>query len=184
MSELFSRLSNMENSDSVSKKQIVEDIKKSIDANDYSVIEVDDKRPWGAYFKISNDEADRFVNEFFPGLSLSDARLGNDDAELSPKILLVSPGQRLSWQYHKRRAERWNFLTDGAYENSLTDEESARKNAAAGDSIQFAAEERHRLIGCAAMYTLVAEIWQHTNLDNLSDEDDNFRLQDDYGRSE
>jgi len=182
MSELFSKLSNMENGDYVSKEQIVKDIKQSIESNNYSIIEIDDKKPWGAYFKIDNNEANRFVEEFFPGLSLSDARLGNDEAELSPKILLVSPEQRLSWQYHKRRAERWNFLTDGAYKNSLTDEESIKKIAKAGDSIQFSAEERHRLIGCTAMYTLVAEIWQHINSDNLSDEDDNCRIQDDYGR--
>lgn len=182
MTELFSRLSNINNSDSISKEQIVKDIKRCIESNDYPIIELDDKRPWGAYFKFSNEDANRFIKEFFPGLSLSDARLGKDDAELSPKILLVSPGQRLSWQYHKRRAERWNFLTDGAYENSLTDDESIQKEAKAGDSIQFSSEERHRLIGCAAMYTLVAEIWQHTEPDNLSDEDDNFRLQDDYGR--
>lgn len=51
-------------------------------------------------------DGDRFVEEFFPDVDPVQARLGNPDAELSPKILLVTPNQRLSWQVHARRAER------------------------------------------------------------------------------
>lgn len=182
MSELFNKLSNIDNSESASKQQIVGDIKNSIESSGYKIVELDDQRPWGAYFKFDNNEADRFIKEFFPDLSLSDARLGNDNAEISPKVLLVSPRQRLSWQYHKRRAERWGFLTDGAYEKSLTDKESDVQVAHAGDSVQISKEERHRLIGCATMYTLAVEIWQHTDSSQPSDENDNFRLQDDYNR--
>jgi mannose-6-phosphate isomerase-like protein (cupin superfamily) len=183
MSELFNILSNMNVNGSISKEQIVKNIKKDINASDYDLIELNDQKPWGAYFKFNNDNADEFIKEFFPGLSLSDARLGKSNAELSPKILLVSPGQRLSWQYHKRRAERWNFLTAGVYEKSMTDEEGAIRIAHTGDSVQFSALERHRLIGAAIMYTLVAEIWQHKDPNDLSNEDDIVRLQDDFGRS-
>jgi mannose-6-phosphate isomerase len=41
--------------------------------------------------------------------------------------------------------------------------------------------ERHRLIGLDS-WRIVAEIWQHTDLENPSDEDDIVRLQDDFGR--
>jgi hypothetical protein len=41
--------------------------------------------------------------------------------------------------------------------------------------------ERHRLIGLSG-WGKVAEIWQHTEPDNPSDEDDIIRLQDDFGR--
>ena len=34
--------------------------------------------------------------------------------KLSPKILIVKPGARLSWQYHNRRAEIWQVYKGSA----------------------------------------------------------------------
>jgi mannose-6-phosphate isomerase-like protein (cupin superfamily) len=150
----------------------------------YTIVEEDQSKPWGAYYRMDSTEADRFITEFFPGLSVNEAKLGRDDVELSPKFLLVAPKQRLSWQYHDRRAERWRFLTSGSYFRSSTDEQGDQLQAAAGEVVQFAAGERHRL--CANIdsvsYTLVAEIWQHTDPSTLSTEEDIVRLQDDYKR--
>ena len=181
MSELFKQLSTINTEASVGKSEIVEAINGYMKAGNYTVVELNEQKPWGAYLRLDNDEADPFVAEFFEGLSPQDARLGNDDAELSPKILLVSPNQRLSWQYHNRRAERWTFLTSGAYNKSLSDDEGELHIANAGDVVQFAANERHRLVGRAA-YTLVAEIWQHSDPNQPSNEDDIVRLADDYSR--
>ena len=183
MSELLNQLSKMNTSESVSKNEIFNEIKKCIEANNYTIVEMDDNRPWGSYFKFNNSEADAFVKEFFPGLSLVDARLGNDKAELSPKILLVSPNQRLSWQYHNRRAEIWAFLNEGAYNKSLNDNEGEVQAVGVNHIVQFCAAERHRLIGCTTTYSLVAEIWQHIDSNNMSDENDIVRLQDDYNRN-
>lgn len=150
----------------------------------YTIVEEDTKKPWGAYFRMDNSEADRFIAEFFPGLSVTEAKLGRADVELSPKFLLVAPGHRLSWQYHDRRAERWRFLTDGCYYRSHSDKLGDMNTAKAGEVVQFDAGERHRL--CAnsdgSSYTLVAEIWQHTVASQPSDESDIVRLQDDYQR--
>jgi len=41
--------------------------------------------------------------------------------------------------------------------------------------------ERHRLIRLDS-WGVVAEIWQHTDKEEPSDEDDIIRLQDDFGR--
>ena len=41
--------------------------------------------------------------------------------------------------------------------------------------------ERHRLIGLDN-FAVVSEIWQHTDPNNLSDEDDIVRISDEYGR--
>jgi mannose-6-phosphate isomerase-like protein (cupin superfamily) len=131
---------------------------------------------------LANSDADTFVNEFFPGLDPAEARLGNEDAELSPKILLVSPAQRLSWQHHDRRAERWAFVTTGGYHKSTTDDQGELHSAKSGEVVQFAQGERHRLVGAIGHYTLVAEIWQHVDNDHPSDEADIVRLQDDYDR--
>lgn len=151
---------------------------------DYTIIDSDTKRPWGAFFRLSGTQVDRFIHDFFPGLSLIEAKLGRDEAELSPKILLVSPGQRLSWQYHDRRAERWRFLNDGHYYRSHSDNEGKAIIATSGDVVQFDAGERHRLGANrdGTSYTLVAEIWQHTVHNKPSNEADIVRLSDDYDR--
>ena len=148
----------------------------------YSIVELNADTPWGAYMRLDSQQADAFITEFFPGLSPADARLGVNGAELSPKFLVVRPGQRLSWQYHHRRAERWRFLTEGAYRKSETDEESERLIASAGEVVQFQKGERHRLEGMPDQVVLVAEIWQHTESSEPSDEDDIVRVSDDYAR--
>ncbi len=149
---------------------------------DFTIAEENTEKPWGAYWRIKSDEADRFIGKFPFGVSPEEARFGIEGAELSPKILLVDPGQRLSWQYHNRRAERWVFLTDGAYRRSGDDEEGEIIYAKAGDVVQFEKGERHRLEGLDGRVVLVAEIWQHTDRDHASDEDDIVRLADDYQR--
>ncbi len=149
----------------------------------YTIEDIDKTKPWGGFIRFAFDDADRFIAEFFPGLDPTEARLGNADAELSPKFLLVAPGQRLSWQVHERRAERWVFLNDGGYYRSLDAENPGELVVAqAGTEVQFAAGECHRLVGGKDNFTLVAEIWQHTEADNPSDEDDITRLKDDYQR--
>lgn len=148
----------------------------------YTVEEVNTEKPWGAYVRLSNDDADRFVNEYFPDITPEEARFGHYDVELSPKILITAPNQRLSWQFHQHRAERWKFLTSGGYHKSTTDEEGELQLAEPGDVIQFAEQERHRLIGQTDGFTIVAEIWQHIDPHHPSNEDDIVRLQDDYER--
>lgn len=60
------------------------------------------------------------------------------------------------------------------------DEQGGIHQSVAGEIVQFEQSERHRLVGAVGHYTLVAEIWQHTDHNNLSDEDDIVRLADDY----
>lgn len=148
----------------------------------YHFADVDETKPWGAYYRMADDEADRFLEEFFPGLDPLEARLGQKGLVLSPKILLVYPGQRLSWQYHDRRAERWRFLTPGGYHRSHSDDQGEPVMVSPDTIVQFATGERHRLIAPADTYTLVAEIWQHTDLKHPSEEADIVRLADDYKR--
>lgn len=165
------------------KKVALKRVRDMIDELGYTIVDADESRPWGGFYRLDDEEAERFIHEFFPGLTLQDAKLGHDDIELSPKFLLVSPGQRLSWQFHHRRAERWRFLSQGAYYKSETDTQGRRTVAPAGTVVQFSQGERHRL--CAyddKSYTLVAEIWQHTDPQHPSEEADIVRLADDYKR--
>jgi len=50
-----------------------------------------------------------------------------------------------------------------------------------GQTIKLAQGERHRLVGLDAA-AIIAEIWQHTDAANPSNEDDIVRVQDDFGR--
>lgn len=165
-----------------SKEDIIDKITSLANQHNYRVAEINIDKPWGGYLRFDSEDADRFVEEFFPELDATEARLGDSSASLSPKILLVSPGERLSWQYHDRRAERWKFLTPGKYFASQTDELGVAQIATVGTSLQLERSQRHRLVGMPGAYVVVAEIWQHTDSDNLSDEDDIVRLQDDYQR--
>lgn len=164
------------------KHQIFNDVVRVAQAAGLLIDDVDLNKPWGFYVRFDGAGADEFIAEFFPGLSPEEARLGNPELPLSPKFLLVSPNELLSWQYHERRAERWAYLTDGAYYKSLTDEQGEPQAAAAGTVVQFARGERHRLVGLPDSYVLVAEIWQHTDAGNPSDEADIIRLADKYKR--
>lgn len=182
MSEFASQLQSIDLSPERLPKEVNEEIARLLESAGYNIALFDYDRPWGGFNQLENNDADRFVNEFFPGLSPEEARLGNVDAELSPKILTVAPEQRLSWQYHDRRAERWAYLTEGGYFKSMNDDQGQLRSATPGEVVQFARSERHRLVGAVGKYTLVAEIWQHTDPLNPSNEDDIYRLADDYKR--
>lgn len=164
------------------KAELIRAMEKFIAVSGYTIEELTIDKPWGGGFRFKGSDADRFLHEFFPGLDPLEVRAGMQNAELSPKFLLVLPGQRLSWQYHNLRTEVWRFLTPGAYKKSLSDEEGEVTSVNTGDIVSFSQGERHRLIGAPNGYTLVAEIWQHTDPKQLSSEDDIIRLQDDYKR--
>ena len=120
-----------------------------------------------------------FSNQFFKGLDINSWKIGG---KLSPKILIVKPEARLSWQYQNRRAEIWQvFKGSVGIIKSDTDIENEMKVYNEGDQIILQQGERHRLIGLDD-YCVVAEIWQHTDANHPSDEEDIIRVQDDFGR--
>ena len=148
----------------------------------YTIAEINGQKPWGAYIRIANEQADSFIEDFFPDLTPEEARMGNQEAEVSPKILIVKPGQRLSLQTHARRAERWKFLTQGRYVKGESEDTAHEYEAQPGDVVQFQKGDLHRLCGVDTEFVVVAEIWQHTDPSQLSNEDDIVRLSDDYSR--
>lgn len=143
------------------------------------IVSEDKFRPWGGFYVIEETQAAQFAKHFFPEEDFEKLKLSE---KLSPKILMVAPGKRLSWQYHHRRAEIWRCI-DGevAVATSHTDREEHKHILQVGDKIKLKQGERHRLIGLGT-WGVVAEIWQHTDAANPSDEDDIVRLQDDFGR--
>ncbi len=161
------------------KNDIFGKIQTMLDAQGFEIAAKDDSRPWGGFFVINEDQAQEFANEYFDGIDVENLKIGG---KLSPKILLVAPHSRLSWQYHHRRAEIWQVI-EGivGIKTSNTDEEGELKEYHPNDQIKLQQGERHRLIGLDG-WGIVAEIWQHTDASNPSDEDDIVRVQDDFGR--
>ncbi len=144
-----------------------------------TVVSHDFQRPWGGFFVIDETQAKLFAELFFPGVDLSSLRISG---KLSPKILVVEPGKRLSWQYHYRRAEIWRAVSGKVgVVTSLTDEEKDTHTLNPGDEIRLTQGQRHRLVGLTN-WGVLAEIWQHTDTQNPSDENDIVRVQDDFGR--
>jgi mannose-6-phosphate isomerase len=152
---------------------------KYLEVKGFKIISSDQERPWGGFFVIDEDQAEKFINEYFPHLSEKELSIAG---KLSPKILIVAPGKRLSWQYHHRRAEIWKLIGgEAAVTTSDTDEEKLNTTLYKHDIIELKQGERHRLIGTEG-WGIVAEIWRHTDAENPSDENDIVRVQDDFGR--
>lgn len=141
--------------------------------------DVDNARPWGGFFVIDEDDTDKFIQHYFPHLTKEQLGISG---KLSPKILLVAPHKRLSWQYHHRRAEIWKVIRGSvAVVISDDDEEREKKVLHTGEIIELKQGERHRLVGLDD-WGVIAEIWRHTDKDHPSDEQDIVRVQDDFGR--
>ncbi len=161
------------------KELIFENIAEYLLQKDLKVASQDSTRPWGGFFVLEEGEARKFIALYFPHVTKEELSISG---KLSPKILIVGPGKRLSWQYHHRRAEIWKLIGGVASViTSDTDEEKDNVQLKIGDIIQLKQGERHRLIGLDG-WGIVAEIWRHTDAENPSNEDDIVRVQDDFGR--
>ena len=145
-----------------------------------NVIDKDTDRPWGGFFVISEDNTQEFSNIYFNGLNTEKIKVSG---KLSPKILIIAPNKRLSWQYHHRRSEIWKVVIgEIKVVTSHDNVERKEKILKEGDEIRLYKGERHRIIGLED-YAVVAEIWIHTDKDNPSDENDIVRVQDDFDRN-
>ncbi|MCP9765689.1 phosphoheptose isomerase [Lacihabitans soyangensis] len=147
----------------------------------FEVFSQDQTRPWGGFFVLEEKDAAFFAQIYFPHLEMSGMQITH---KLSPKILVIAPNKRLSWQYHFRRSEVWKVIagTDVGVKISYNNEEPADIEILdSGSFIQIDNGERHRLIGLNN-WGLVAEIWRHTDSNQPSNEEDIVRLQDDFGR--
>lgn len=163
------------------KEEMLEEVENDIRERGFTIVDKDKKRPWGGFFVIEEEEAPKFVEYYFDNIPLKELKITE---KLSPKILVVEPGKRLSWQYHHRRAEIWKVLEGPVgVITSETDEEGPLEEYEAGQYVKLKQGERHRLVGLDE-WGVLAEIWQHTNPDNPSDEEDIVRVQDDFGRQE
>lgn len=162
-----------------SKEEIFKKTRESLIAKGFKIDKEDQERPWGGFFVIDETQAQAFADAYFSGIDIHTLKIAG---KLSPKILVVAPAVRLSWQYHFRRAEIWRVI-DGTVGviTSPNDTEGALQQLNYGDTITLQQGERHRLVGLTN-WGIVAEIWQHTDSQQASNEEDIVRVQDDFGR--
>jgi mannose-6-phosphate isomerase-like protein (cupin superfamily) len=137
------------------------------------------ERPGGGFFTFGEERAPDFQGMFFPELF---REILSRSGRLSPKILMVEPRKKLSWQYHHRRAEIWKSLHgDVGVFVSATDLPGPCITLHEDKTIEIPQGQRHRLVGLDT-WGVIAEIWMHSDPAALSDENDIVRLEDDFGR--
>lgn len=110
----------------------------------------DDTRPWGSYF-ILEDE---------PGHKV--------------KRIVVSPGQRISYQRHDKRAEHW-FVVSGS---GIVTLDGVEHDVDPGVAIDIPLGAAHRITNNGDADLEFIEVQHGTYFG----EDDIVRLDDDYGR--
>jgi mannose-6-phosphate isomerase-like protein (cupin superfamily) len=162
------------------KDTVLRNVEKHLHDKGFTIVGKDFQRPWGGFFVLDEAQAEKFGAAYFPGISIASLKV--KDGKLSPKILMVQEGKRLSWQYHRRRSEIWCLAAGTA--GVATNDNDAEGNVATlkeGEIVRLHQGLRHRLVGLDG-WGMVAEIWQHTDPTHPSDEDDIVRLQDDFGR--
>lgn len=164
----------------VSKEQISSDIRNELEKKNIKTAGEDFERPWGGFFKIDNLVLDKFLSEYFAGAELP---VDIKSLNVSPKILVVAPGKKLSWQSHERRSELWRVVKGpvGIFTSPTDEQPDVMDIYNDNDMIEMQLGTRHRLVGLDN-WGIVAEIWIHKFPDNPSDEDDIRRISDDFGR--
>jgi mannose-6-phosphate isomerase len=110
-----------------------------------------DRRPWG-YYEVLADEQDHKV-----------------------KRITVNPGERLSLQLHRRRAEHW-FVLRGEAVATLGEKELFLKS---GDSVNVPEGEAHRIANKGSIPLIFIEVQTGESFG----EEDIERIEDDYGRT-
>lgn len=111
-----------------------------------------DERPWGSYTVLEDATPEGF----------------------KVKRLTVTPGSRLSYQRHARRAEHW-FVVSGVATVTIDDVESEIRT---GQAIDVPLGAAHRIGNQGDVPMTFIEVQQGEYLG----EDDIERLSDDYGR--
>ena len=109
-----------------------------------------DERPWGNYQVLEDADTHKV------------------------KRITVSPGQRLSYQRHQRRAEHW-YVVDGVATVTVDGEVH---QIGTGASIDIAQGAAHRVANDGTDDLVFIEV----QLGDYFGEDDIERLEDDYGR--
>lgn len=134
------------------QSQKVKDLVETLNTKNPNIINehIFDHRPWGRY-EILHEE-DNFKS----------------------KVIVVDPGQKISYQSHAQRAEHW-IIVKGEAVVVLNDQEIVKKQ---GEHIFIPMGAKHRIMNSTTKPVEFIEVQVGTYFG----EDDIVRYQDDYGR--
>jgi len=90
------------------------------------------------------------------------------------KCIWVTPGQRLSYQRHAKRAEHW-FIVKGTGRITINGE---LREVAPGDTVDFGIGVLHRIANTGSEEIIFVEV----QTGSYFGEDDIERIEDDFGR--
>jgi mannose-6-phosphate isomerase len=108
------------------------------------------KRPWGEFYVI------------------------HDELTYKLKRIEVLPGQRLSYQFHNKRAESWTIVKG---KGTLT-LDSKEIELSMGDTITIPIKAKHRIYNSGSNKLVFIEV----QIGSYFGEDDIVRIEDDYNR--
>ena len=131
-------------------KLVVEALKASADAQ-LTELPATVHRPWGTYATLKQEDG------------------------YQVKRITVAPGQKLSLQYHHKRAEHW-VVTQGEAIVQVGDEEF---ETGPGEYRYIPLAKKHRLTNVGEIELVLVEV----QVGHYLGEDDIVRLDDDYGRA-
>lgn len=136
-------------------------------------------KPWGIEYKIKEDHTRKFFEDFFANKTVP-ADIANHP--FGPKILVIEQSKRLSWHVHERKDALLAILHGvvSVY-SSPTDEESGPVIESKGALIHIPQLIRHRL-GSVYGWSVIAEISRNVFPDHPSDDTDERKINDDFGR--
>jgi mannose-6-phosphate isomerase-like protein (cupin superfamily) len=146
----------------------MEKIKEWLDDTfQFNIFEKNEEKHWGAYWVIDSRDSNKFEQKFFEKMVAT-------NLPKTPKFLIIAPKKRLSLQIHNRRNEKWKVIR-GKVDAIVGDQYYHLQE---GDEIYIPVSIQHRLIG-SEDWSVVAEVWLHTDQNYPSDENDITRIQDD-----
>lgn len=108
------------------------------------------KRPWGRYFILDNNSGYKI------------------------KRIEVNPKARLSYQYHKKRAETWVIIQG----KGIVTIEGKNQKISQGETIIIPVNSKHRIENTGKNKLIFIEVQTGTYFG----EDDIIRIEDDYNR--
>jgi len=98
-----------------------------------------------------------------------------EDQNMKVKQIIVHAGQRLSYQYHKHRRERWTIVEgEGVFTLNGVD-----RAVRSGDVLSIAVGDAHRIRNTGKGNLIFVEV----QLGESFAEDDIYRIEDDYNRA-
>ena len=93
----------MNDSTNQAKQDYILNIEEIIKENGFTIEDKDLTRPWGAFFRLKDTDAERFLDLYFP--DIKDQFITY--IGLSPKYLLIEPNKKLSWPKSSFRSKNF-----------------------------------------------------------------------------